>query len=105
MIRKRPDERECKWGCGTKSLPGPISMHERSCAKNPDQTPTTISQPTGECKWGCGKVTTLGALKTHELYGCKQRRVKKSLNRAPCPTCGKAMLPGPLALHRPACSG
>jgi len=103
--RKIPDKRACRFGCGKVALPGPITMHEKSCPLNPDPPPT-IDQPFGVCKWGCGLETTAGALAAHELFGCPNREIGKLKGRKLCKHCKKVKtLPGPLALHEAACKG
>jgi hypothetical protein len=94
----------CKFGCGKEAAPGPLVMHERSCAKNPDRS-SSITQPRGTCAY-CGKESTAGAIKTHELYGCKNRPESMlELGRVPCKNCDKLFLPGPLVVHERACAG
>lgn len=94
----------CKYGCGKEAAPGPLVMHERACARNPDRN-ASIVQPKRQCVY-CGKVSTAGAIKTHEKYGCKHRPSSMmDLGRVPCRTCGNPFLPGPLVIHERACGG
>lgn len=103
MPKTAPTMKLCQWGCGKTSRPGPMAMHEKSCPKNPNPPPQ-IEQPMGQCRY-CGYSTTVGALANHEKYGCPKRTNDPELGRLPCPTCGKKFLPGPLAVHAPACKG
>lgn len=92
----------CRYDCGKRGRPGPMTIHERYCKKNPHPA-EKIEQPRRACRW-CGKASTAGGIAYHERTCASRPASAPGPAPAECRYCHDfSAQPGPLARHEKAC--